>query len=97
MQLFGSAAGLFLDEQDRQLAEGFTPPLSGSPLYYTTSLPEVRIAGVAAKVLFSGLAPGLTGVWQINVLIPEDAPAGKAPVTISYEGEELKSVDIVVE
>ena len=52
---------------------------------------------MAAKVLFSGLAPGLTGVWQMNALIPEEAPAGKVPVAISYEGYELKSVDIAVE
>ena len=74
----------------------FAPSASGSPLYHTTSLPEVRIGGQKTRVLFSGLAPGLTGVWQINVLIPEDAPAGELPVTISYEGDELTSVSIRV-
>ena len=97
VQLFGSARELFLDEQDQQSALGFTPPASGSPLYFTTSLPEVRIGGAVARVLFSGLAPGLTGVWQINVLVPEDAPAGKAPVTILYEGQDLRSIDISVQ
>jgi hypothetical protein len=97
VQLFGSANGLFLDEQDLRAASGFTPSASGSPLFYTTSLPEVRIGGAAVQVLFSGLAPGLSGVWQINVLIPSDAPVGSMPVTINYEGDELTSVDLAIE
>jgi uncharacterized protein (TIGR03437 family) len=96
VQLFGSAAGLFLGERDDQPAYHLMPPASGSPLYYTTSLPQVRIAGVPAEVLFSGLAPGLNGVWQINVLVPEESPAGKVPVAVSYEGQEVRSVDIEV-
>jgi uncharacterized protein (TIGR03437 family) len=48
-------------------------------------------------VLFSGLAPGLKGAWQINVVVPEEAPAGKLPVTVSYDEFELRSVDIAVE
>ncbi|MBI3698807.1 MAG: hypothetical protein HY238_28710 [Acidobacteria bacterium] len=98
VQLFGSAAGLFVgEEDDEQAAANFTPPASGLELYSTTSLPQVRIGGLPAKVLFSGLAPGLTGVWQINVLIPEGTPAGKVPVTVSYEGYNLRSVDITVQ
>lgn len=96
IQLFGAADGLFLDERDDQPASGFTPPASGSPLYYTTGLPEVRIGGVAARVLFSGLAPGLTGVWQINVEVPEGAPSGRIPVEITYAGENVTSVDVEV-
>ena len=46
---------------------------------------------------FSGLAPGLKGVWQINVIVPDQAPAGKVPVTVSYQGYVLRSVDIAVE
>ena len=101
VQFFGSAAGLFLGDEDHRsvqvAADLFTPPASGEPLYYTTRLPEVRIGGVAANALFSGLAPGLKGVWQINVLVPENAPTGRVPVAISYEGDELRSVDITVE
>ncbi len=94
VQLFGSAEGLYLDEQDQHPAIRFTAP--GSPLYRTTRLPEVRVDGLDAEVLFSGLAPGLKGVWQINIRVPEGARAGKQPVAISYEGQELKSVDIAV-
>lgn len=98
LQLFGSAAGLYLD--DRPVVDGrevFTPPASGSPLYYTTRLARVQIAGMPAKVLFSGLAPGLPGVWQINIELPEESPAGPVPVTISYEGLPVSVIDVFVE
>jgi uncharacterized protein (TIGR03437 family) len=37
-------------------------------------------------VLYSGLAPGLVGVWQINVKIPSDVPPSAVIVFISYGG-----------
>jgi uncharacterized protein (TIGR03437 family) len=46
-----------------------------SPLSITT-LPDVLIDNVAAKVLFSGLAPGLAGLYQLNVTIPTGVMAG---------------------
>ena len=50
-------------------------PASGI-LYTTKVKPRVTIGGVEAEVLFSGLTPGLAGVWQINVRVPNDAPLG---------------------
>ena len=97
VQLFGSARGLFLDLADLHPALGFTPSASGSPLYHTEILPEVQIGGVRAEVLFSGLAPGLNGVWQINIRVPDGTQLGKVPVTISYDGNTPTSVDLVVE
>ena len=98
VQLFGYAAGLYVGTgDDNQSAGNFTPDASGSPLYFTTSLPRVRIAGLEANVAFSGLAPGLKGAWQINVVVPDQAPAGKLPVAIFYDGFDLRSVDIAVE
>ena len=96
LQFFGSAAGLLIGEDDFP-ARRFTAPASGVPLY-TTAPPEVRIGGVPARVLFSGMAPGLTGVWQVNVLIPDEVPIGHAlPVTVLHDGRELKSVDVAIE
>ena len=97
VQFFGSARGLFLDLADLRPALEFTPSASGSPLYYTEAMPDVQIGGVKAEVLFSGLAPGLKGVWQINVRIPDGARSGKVPVTIVYEGDALTSVDLAVQ
>ncbi len=54
---------------------GFGPvrnqPATGSPTTQFTSTtlatPTVTIGGVPAEVAFSGLAPGLGGVWQVSV------------------------------
>jgi len=60
--------------------------------------PEVYIGGARAKVLFSGPAPGLTGGWQINALVPEDAPQAPAVhVKVVFGGFELPSIDVAIE
>ncbi|HEY3841396.1 MAG TPA: S8 family serine peptidase [Bryobacteraceae bacterium] len=65
-------------------------PASGDPApdssCTTLVTPVVTVAGVPARVLFSGLAPGFAGLYQINVLIPTDAPPGVQPVNISVNG-----------
>ncbi|MDE3196390.1 MAG: hypothetical protein KGN84_08600, partial [Acidobacteriota bacterium] len=35
-----------------------------------------------SNVTYSGLAPELVGVWQINIQIPMDAPVGSVPITV---------------
>ncbi len=37
-----------------------------------------------ANVNYSGTAPGLIGVWQINVQVPSNAPPGSVPVGVQY-------------
>lgn len=47
----------------------------------------VTVGGINATVTFAGAAPGLPGVNQINVLIPDNAPTGAAvPIIISSGG-----------
>lgn len=58
-------------------------PTPASPFYATASTPIVTVGGVPATVAFSGLTPGLVGLWQLNVVIPATAPVGNAvPVVI---------------
>jgi uncharacterized protein (TIGR03437 family) len=52
-----------------------TPPPS-SPLSYTYDTIQADVDGTAATVLFAGLAPGLIGLYQINVTIPTTTTAG---------------------
>jgi uncharacterized protein (TIGR03437 family) len=50
-----------------------------------TSIPDVYIGNTPASVLYSGLVPGLVGVYQVNALVPAGAPRGTmVPVTLGY-------------
>jgi uncharacterized protein (TIGR03437 family) len=64
-------------------AEG--APAPSKPPYATTLLePTVSLGGVNAPVSFSGLAPGFVGLYQVNALVPDDAPTGSAvPIVIT--------------
>ncbi len=53
-------------------------PAATSPLSRTKQSPLVWIGGVSAEVLYSGLAPGFVGLYQINAKIPPSAPSGSA-------------------
>ena len=52
------------------------------PLAYASPVPSVTfgggLSGAASTVtpLFAGLTPGLVGLFQINVIVPSDAPKG---------------------
>ncbi len=65
------------------------PPTAGaaapnSPLSYTTGTVTASIAGINAPVLFSGLAPGFIGLYQVNAMVPFGAPvAGAVPLTLT--------------
>ena len=49
-------------------------------------------------MLFSGLAPGYVGLYQVNALVPANAPAGTAiPVVIWMDGFSSNAATIAVE
>jgi uncharacterized protein (TIGR03437 family) len=68
------------------------PPASGAAastttLSPTTSNPTVMIGGLLAKVVFSGLAPGTVGEYQVQVQVPAGVASGSAiPVVLSMGG-----------
>ena len=70
-------------------------PASGI-LYTTKANPRVTIGGVEAEVLFSGLTPGLAGVWQINVRVPNDAPLGANVPLVVEQGFASNAIPLVV-
>jgi uncharacterized protein (TIGR03437 family) len=65
-------------------------PASGDPApdasATTLATPTVTVGGVAAKIGFSGLAPGYAGLYQINVTVPAEAPPGVQSLTVSING-----------
>jgi minor extracellular serine protease Vpr len=68
-----------------------------SPLSTTLTVPEVRIGGRTATVLFSGLAPGNIGLYQVNVVVPEDALTGVQPLEISAGGVTSQTSQIQIQ
>jgi uncharacterized protein (TIGR03437 family) len=67
------------------VAAGSSAP-SAPPLAQTTVLPTVTIAGLPATVTYSGLAPGLVGLYQVTVQAPAALPTGNQPVQITTGG-----------
>jgi minor extracellular serine protease Vpr len=63
----------------------------------TTTVPVVMIGGQTAVVAFSGLTPGLPGLYQINVIVPPGISAGTQPVVLSVGGATAKTVTIAVQ
>jgi uncharacterized protein (TIGR03437 family) len=69
--------------------DGEAPPPIGSlaplsPLFSTNAMVTVTIGGVAAPVLYAGLAPGEANLYQVNVPAPDEAPAGdNIPIVIT--------------
>lgn len=50
------------------VADGQVAP--GGPLAIADGTTTVSVGGLQAQVLYSGLAPGFVGLWQLNVLLP---------------------------
>ena len=57
----------------------------------------VNIAGIAADVAFSGLAPGFVGLYQVNVQVPAGVPSGTQEVEILINGVPGNTVTIAVQ
>jgi uncharacterized protein (TIGR03437 family) len=78
-------------------------PASGAPapggtsadLAKTTTQPVVMIGGQPAQVLFSGLAPGFPGLYQIDVTVPAGL-TGNQQVTVAIGGQTSPSVVLPV-
>jgi len=50
-------------------------------------MPTVTIGGQNAAVVFSGVAPGFAGLYQVDVQIPANAPVGDdIPVLLTSGG-----------
>jgi uncharacterized protein (TIGR03437 family) len=71
-------------------------PTAGSSLATTTTNPTITIGGMNAPVQFSGLAPTVVGLYQVNVTVPNTA-SGTQSVTISIGGVTGKTSSIVVQ
>ena len=73
-------------------------PAPSNPPAQTTTTPTVTIGGAPATVQFSGLAPGTVGLYQVNVLVPQNVAYSIAvPVVISIGNAQSNTVTMAVE
>lgn len=69
-----------------------------NPLPSTNATPQVTIGGRVAQLLFSGLAPGIVGLYQVNVIVPNDAPTGpEVELSIIQSGVTARTSRIAVQ
>ena len=72
-------------------------PGGTSPLSTTVNTPVVLIDNLPAKVLFSGLAPGFVGLYQVNVQIPPITNSSSAcSLQIQLGGQSSNIVTLAV-
>ena len=100
LQIYVTGLGLATPNGDTAgaaLATGTVAPASGNPLYMTVATPTVSIGGVPATVLFSGVAPGFAGLYQVDVQIPASVAAGSdVPLQISMPGSAVDTATIAL-
>ncbi len=80
-----------------QVPTGSVAPLDGSVIYRTAVTPALKIGGLDAPVLFSGISPGTAAEYQINTVIPAGVtPGDDVPVVLSF-GSSSDTVTIAVQ
>ena len=77
-------------------------PPSGEPtpsqsLVHTSVLPSVMIGEQPASVQFSGLAPTIVGLYQVNVVVPTNISPGFQAAVISIGGVTSKTTIVPVQ
>jgi minor extracellular serine protease Vpr len=78
-------------------------PASGEPspgasgLASTNATPTVSIGGVPAQVVFSGMTPGAVGLYQVNAVVPSNAPTGNQSLVVAIGGKNSQTSSIAVQ
>jgi uncharacterized protein (TIGR03437 family) len=70
-------------------------PAGSQPPSSTVLPPTVTMNGVPAQVFFAGLAPGFSGLYQVNVQVPQLDP-GTAQVVLTINGVSSQTVAMAV-
>ena len=91
ISLFANALGPVTNQPDTG------EPAPSNPLATTVTATSVTVAGLPASVQFSGLAPGFTGLYQINITVPANAPVGSDSVVITSGGISSTAAQISVQ
>jgi uncharacterized protein (TIGR03437 family) len=57
-----------------------------NPLALPMVTPVLTLGGTPVPIAFAGLTPGLVGLYQINMQVPQNAPAGNQLLVVSQDG-----------
>jgi uncharacterized protein (TIGR03437 family) len=72
-------------------------PAPSAPLSSVVNPVAVTIGGRQARVIFAGLAPGFSGLYQVNAFVPDNAATGDAvEVVLEAAGQRSRPVTIAV-
>ena len=74
------------DPNGKPLTTGNVPPADGSVLYETVATPTLTVGGFPVKPVFSGMAPGFAGLYQIDFQVPTGVTGDDVPVALSISG-----------
>jgi uncharacterized protein (TIGR03437 family) len=95
--------GEFIQIYCTGLGEVSNPPADGAPaasdpLPSAKQQPTVFFGDSSATPSYAGLAPGLVGVYQVNVQVPATAPTGDAvPLAIAVGNARSNTVTIAIQ
>ena len=90
LEIYGEGLGI----TNPMVEAGVITP--ASPLARAVQLPQVRIGARDATVIFAGLAPGLIGVYQVNVIVPGGLTPGLQTLVWIQNGTGLAYSQIAV-
>ena len=78
---------------DTPIATGAPSP--SDPIAMPLATVAAQIAGIDTQVAFAGMGPGLPGLLQINLIVPE-VPTGGQPLVITVGGVQSNAVTVSV-
>jgi uncharacterized protein (TIGR03437 family) len=76
---------------------GLGPTEAAGALQTTVVTPTVFVGALPLQPVFSGLAPGFTGLYQVDVQLPASVPSGLQSIVLSADNAHSNSIGITVQ
>ena len=80
----GSVIQVFATGEGQTDPAGVTGSIIGSEVSRPVLQVTATIGGMPARVVYAGSSPtSIAGLFQVNVVVPDDAPTGDVPIVIT--------------